>query len=131
MNIIKELAENNFTPFTMKDFDNYVISNYDPKVQGKVGLSLTNGSRTKYEITRPWGTSTFKLGRELLKEPVQTFLGLNYSTNIPYENIFGTRYPSYKALSFGKNIIPRFSEISDIQPATLDTLVGKIKLVEE
>ena len=213
MNIIKELAENNFTPFKLSDLDDklktgaYSDSNYDPTVSGKGGLralqdglisgvypptskivggtddngvdffeikhtflpnqdlpfgatpsnstettfknrfyfttdpvtkevkvfnnlggDLTTGSRTKYEITRPWGTSSFKLSRELISNPIGSFLGHNDSTNIPYENIFGTPYPSYKASTFGKGIIPRFREISDIQPATLDTLGWKGKI---
>jgi len=98
------------------------------KVFNNLGGDLTTGSRTKYEITRPWGTSTFKLGRDLLREPVKTFLGNNDSTNIADENIFGTPFPSYRATSFGKSIIPRFSEISDIEPATLATLGWKGKI---
>ena len=213
MNIIKELAENNFTPFKLSDLDDklknstYSLSNYDPTVSGKGGLralqdglisgvypptskivggtddngvdffeikhtflpnqdlpfgatpsnstettfknrfyfttdpvtkevkvfnnlggDLTTGSRTKYEITRPWGTSAFNLGREFISNPIGTSLGQNDSTNIADENIFGTPYPSYKASTFGKGIIPRFREISDIQPATLDTLGWKGKI---
>jgi len=98
------------------------------KVFNNLGGDLTTGSRTKYEITRPWGTSTFKLGRDILREPVKTFLGNNDSTNIADKNIFGTPFPSYRATGFGKGIIPRFSEVSDIQPATLETLGWKGKI---
>ena len=98
------------------------------KVFNNLGGDLTTGSRTKYEITRPWGTSIFNLGRDALREPVKTFSGNNDSTNIADENIFGTPFPSYRATGFGKGIIPRLSEVSDIQPATLETLGWKGKI---
>jgi hypothetical protein len=98
------------------------------KVFNNLGGDLTTGTRTKYQITRPWGTSALSLLGQISSNPIGSILGQGTSTNESYDNIFGTPYPSYVATRFGKGIRPRLSEISDIQPATLDTLGWKGKI---
>ena len=106
------------------------------KVFNNLGGDLTTGTRTKYQITRPWGTSALSLLGQISSNPIGSMLGQGISTNESYDgvnftasdNIFGTPYPSYVATRFGKGIRPRLSEISDIQPATLDTLGWKGKI---
>jgi hypothetical protein len=98
------------------------------KVFNNLGGDLTTGTRTKYQITRPWGTSALSLLGQISSNPIGSMLGQGTSTNESYDNIFGTPYPSYVATRFGKGIRPRLSEISDIQPATLNTLGWKGKI---
>jgi hypothetical protein len=116
------------TPAKAKEvtFKNRFYYNQDPatgelKVFDPLGNPLTTGAKTKYDITRPLGTTASRLGKYLTTD--QGLLETNSGT--PFPNYMNGLWNANGVL--GKSV-GRLNEISDVAPNTFDKLGWKGKI---